>query len=222
MRKEMYIIRGTGKENHTEFKDRILKIASRVAKEEKPLSVRLTVTQAPPPSVSIIPFKKSKISILSLYKENDLPSGILLQAEGFAGAFTVEEAIPVKYFISWKEGESAPGACLLTLFHKKPGIDYPTFLNRWHNSHTPLSLKIHPLWNYNRNVVREKLSPHEAWYDGIVEETTRTRSELMNPFKFFGKPHKIVQNMLAVYTDTNSFLDYKKIETYLVAEYFWG
>lgn len=61
---------------------------------------------------------------------------------------------------------------------------------------------------------------HPAWYDGIVEEQVRTRSELLNPFKFFGRPHRVIQNMLAVYLDTKSFLDYKKIETYLAVEYF--
>ena len=31
-----------------------------------------------------------------------------------------------------------------------------TFMKRWHEGHTPLSLELHPLWNYNRNVVLEK------------------------------------------------------------------
>jgi hypothetical protein len=64
-----------------------------------------------------------------------------------------------------------------------------------------------------------KITEHPAWYDGIVEEQTRTRSELLNPFKFFGKPYRMIQNMMAVYLDTKTFLDYKKIETYLTAEY---
>jgi hypothetical protein len=219
MRKEMYIIRGTAKENHTDFKKRILSLGYEVARETKPATLRLTVTEAPRPSISIIPFKKSKIAVISVYKDSEAPVSKLIHAEGFAGAYTVEEAIPVGYKKTWKNGEPSPGTCLLTLFHQKPGIGYEAFIDRWHNSHTPLSLKLHPLWNYNRNVVKEKISDHADWYDGIVEEQTRTRSELLNPFKFFGKPHKIIQNMMAVYTDTNAFLDYKRIETYLVAEY---
>ena len=57
-----------------------------------------------------------------------------------------------------------------------------------------------------------------AW-DGIVEEHMRSRSELLNPFKFFGNPVVILPRMLNVYTDTKSFLDYNTIEPYLVAEY---
>ena len=142
-----------------------------------------------------------------------------MKSEGFAGAFTVEEALPVSYEKTWADCEHTPGVCLLTLFHRKPGIGYDTFIHRWHNGHTPLSLRLHPLWNYNRNVVLQKISEHPEWFDGIVEEQTCTRSELLNPFKFFGNPLEIVGNMIAVYTDIKSFLDYKRIETYLAMEY---
>jgi hypothetical protein len=219
MIKEMYLLRGTGKENHNEFKERILGIANLCRTEIRPSSLRVTLTQAPPPAFSIIPFKKTKIAVISVYRENSDPIRLITGAEGFAGAFSVEEALPVVYERSWPLGSPSPGACLLTLFHRKPGIDQATFLDRWHNSHTPLTLKTHPLYSYNRNVVMDKLSDHPAWYDGIVEEQTRTRSELLNPLKFFGKPSRVIQNMLAVYVDTKSFLDYRKIETYLAAEY---
>jgi hypothetical protein len=67
--------------------------------------------------------------------------------------------------------------------------------------------------------VLQKISEDPAWYDGIVEEQTRTRQELLNPFKFFGNATEILGNMLKVYTDTKSFLDYKRIETYVASEY---
>jgi len=219
MIKEMYLVRGTGEENYNDFKSRIFQLAEVVGTETRPAALRLVLTEAPAPSVSIIPFKKSKLAVISIYKESGTPVQYLLKAKGFAGAFAVEEAIPVSYERTWPIGMSSPGVCLLTLFHRKPGIDHSTFLDRWHNSHTPLTLKIHPLYSYNRNVVKEKLSEHQAWYDGIVEEQTRTRAELLNPFKFFGRPHRVIQNMIAVYWDTKSFLDYKKIETYLTVEY---
>ena len=50
------------------------------------------------------------------------------------------------------------GANMRAVFSKKKNIDYATFLHRWHNGHTPLSLKIHPLWNYVRNEVKEILT----------------------------------------------------------------
>ena len=219
MRKEVYLIRGTSNENYKDFRSRVLNLAQEVMKEAEPTAMWLTLTEAPPPAISVIPFKKTKIAVISMKKEVEIPVQELLQAPGFAGAFKVEEAIPVAYEKTWPNGEPTPGVCLLTLFHQKPGIDYDTFIHRWHNSHTPLSLKLHPLWNYNRNVVLEKISDHPDWYDGIVEEQTCTRAELLNPFKFFGKPHRIIQNMMEVYKDTKSFLDYRRIETYLAVEY---
>ena len=86
-------------------------------------------------------------------------------------------------------------------------------------SHTPLSLRIHPLWHYNRNVISANLVTHEPAWGGIVEEHFKTRSQLLNPFKFFGNPLVVVQRMMAVYKDTNAFLEYKTIETYMTREY---
>ena len=219
MRKEIYLVRGIENEDYRAFTERILKLARAISFQIKPDSLKVTITREAPPKITVIPFRKSKIAVFSIYKENHDAIAALLSAEGASGAFTAEEALPVAYDKTWPNGEPTPGACLLTLFHRKPGIDYDTFINRWHNGHTPLSLKLHPLWNYNRNVVLQKISDHPAWYDGIVEEQTRTRSELLNPFNFFGNALEITGNMIAVYKDVRSFLDYKRIETYLVTEY---
>jgi hypothetical protein len=219
MRKEMYLIRGNAREDHGKFTDRMLQTANITAELINPKALKVTLTQELSPKISVIPFRKSKLAVFSVYKDDHLKVNNLMNSEGFAGAFKVEEALPVSYEKTWADGQPTPGVCLLTLFHRKPGIEYDTFLHRWHNGHTPLSLKLHPLWNYNRNVVLQKLSEYPDWYDGIVEEQTRTRSELLNPFKFFGNALEITGNMIAVYTDTKSFLDYKRIETYLAKEY---
>jgi hypothetical protein len=219
MRKEIYLIRGSVKEDYIQFTERILQTANAVSEIVIPAALKVTLTCEPPPKLSVIPFRKSKIAVFSVYKHDNVKIDLLMNSEGFAGAFKVEEALPVSYEKTWADGQPTPGICLLTLFHRKPGIDYDNFIHRWHNGHTPLSLKLHPLWNYNRNVVLQTVSENPAWYDGIVEEQTRTRAELLNPFKFFGNGLVILGNMLSVYTDTKSFLDYKKIETYLAAEY---
>jgi hypothetical protein len=219
MRKEMYLIRGNAKEDYRNFTDRVLQAANSIGENINPEALKVTLTQEPPPKISVIPFRKNKIAVFSVYKNDHIKVDPLMKVEGFAGAFTVEEALPVSYEKTWSDGQPTPGVCLLTLFQRKPGIDYDLFLHRWHNGHTPLSLKLHPLWNYNRNVVLQNISEHPDWYDGIVEEQTRTRSELVNPFKFFGNALEIAGNMISVYTDTKSFLDYKRIETYLAMEY---
>jgi hypothetical protein len=52
-----------------------------------------------------------------------------------------------------------------------------------------------------------------------VEEQFRSTKDLLNIFRFFGNPLTIVWRMLQVYFDTNSFLEYKTLETYFAREF---
>jgi len=219
MIKEIYLIRGNQSEDYKAFKKRIFKAVKVIEIGLKPIALKFTITDKAPPKLSVIPFRKNKIAAISVYKKEQTAIHSLRTIEGFYGAYRVEEALPVSYHKDWKDGEPTPGVCLLTLFSKKKGIDYETFINRWHNGHTPLSLRIHPLWNYVRNVVRESLSEEQVWFDGIVEEQVRKESDLLNPFKFFGNPLIILYRLLLVYFDTKSFIDYSGMETYLANEY---
>jgi len=222
MQKEMLIIDGLPGEGHAAFKRRILDLGKAAAGSGSFDAVKACFTEAPPPALSVIPFRKDLTAVLSFhYKDPQSPKALqdLAHEEGFRGKFLVEEALPVAYTKDWEDGKATPGACLLTLFHQRPGIERDTFMKRWHDGHTPLSLKLHPLWNYNRNVVLEASHEKSPWYDGIVEEQCRTRRELLNPLVFFGPARKVPKHMLAVWKDSRSFIDMKRIETYLCAEY---
>jgi hypothetical protein len=218
MYKDIYIIKGTEPESYKEFSLRIMKSLSELVSGTDLLKIKVVYTTEAPPKFSIIPFKKTMIASISVYKEDDSPIDSLINLNGFSGAYRVNEVLPVAYNKTWPDREITPGICLLTLFNRKKGIDYETFIHRWHNSHTPLSLKIHPLWNYSRNVVEEILEENSIPYEGIVEEQLRTDRDLLNPFRFFGNPLVIIPRMIAVYTDTKSFLDYEGIEVYLARE----
>ena len=218
MKKEIYLIKGIEEETYKQFSDRILALSKIISADEHVEMIKTVYTSEPPPKLSVIPFKKEKIASISVISLKNESFGMLINESGFSGAYLVEEAIPVAYEKNWENGVNTPGACLLTLFRQKKNIDYNTFIHRWHNGHTPLSLKIHPLWHYNRNVVKGKLTDSSNDWDGIVEEHTRTRSELLNPLKFFGNPISMIYNMVRVYFDTKSFLDYKTIEPYFAKE----
>ena len=219
MQKEIYLLRGSDSESYSSFKDRIFEIAENALTALDPSALSLTLTEQPPPRISVIPFRRKKVAALSLYRQSPVPAGKLLAAEGFSGAYRVAEAFPVAYDRNWENGQVTPGICLLTLFLKKKNIDYDTFIDRWHNGHTPLSPRLHPLWHYNRNVVNKKLTEDSADCDGIVEEHFRKPSDLLNPMRFFGNPVTMIYHMLEVYFDTISFLDYPSIEPYLAQEY---
>ena len=219
MKKTIYLVRGQQMETYGEFKDRIHKFSRAILNESTVETLRMVLTEEAPPTFSVIPFKKGKIASVSVVSDKELSKTLLDSVPGFSGAFEVIEALPVSYSKDWEDGEVTPGVCLLTLFRQKRSIDHETFIDRWHNSHTPLSLKLHPLWNYNRNVVKKSIKDSPESWDGIVEEHCRTRSDLLNPFKFFGDPVHIIPNMISVYLDTKSFLDYGSIEPYLAMEY---
>jgi hypothetical protein len=218
MKKIMMIFRGPSGESYEKFEGRMMEIVGEISENVRPARLSVTYTCHPPPLLSIIPFRKNRISVISVWYSGDEGVPDVPENSGLCGAYLVEEALPVAYQKTWPEGEVTPGVCLLTLFTRKPGLDHNKFLDRWHNSHTPLSLRIHPLWHYNRNVVRKRLQTTAEPWEGIVEEHFRKRSDLVNPFRFFGNPIRIIPNMIEVYKDTNSFLDYNTIETYMVRE----
>ena len=218
MHKEIYILKGQRSEDYKSFKDRIFKLSNVLVEQYGPDSLNTCLTVKAPPRISVIPFKRGKIAEISLTRSTNSIMELITQSEGFVGSYMVEEAIPVAYKKDWEDGSPTPGVCLLTLFHKKPGLDQTTFINRWHKGHTPLSLRLHPLWNYNRNVVSSVSSEDSKWYDGIVEEQFKKPSDLLNPFVFFGPPLKVPLHMYQVLKDTRSFIDMRNIETYLTTE----
>jgi hypothetical protein len=187
-----------------------------------PSKLQLTVTEAPPPKLSLFPFKDQSIAIFNVYDRSDDPSRFTDALRGAArsvSGYAVEEAYPVNYQKAWSDGEPTPSPILLTILQKKAGVSTKEFISRWHDGHTPLSLQIHPLWYYQRNVIREPLIEGSEHSDGIVIEACRTRGELLNPTRFFGGALKMVPNMLRVAKDISGFLDMKRTETYYATEY---
>ena len=221
----LIVIKGVEGEGYEAFSRRMHGYVEDLVKREDVASCKLALTEGPPPRFTVIPYKKGPVALLTLTALekgafcsetcSDLTCGI----EGMAGCYRGECALPVAYEKNWEDGTPTPGAGLLTLFRKRPDIGYSTFIQRWHNGHTPLSLEIHPLWNYVRNVVSEKTVDTSAHYDGIVEEHFRTRRDLTGLARFFGGFWRMIRNMAAVYKDMNGFIDRKTIEPYFITEY---
>ena len=116
---------------------------------------------------------------------------------------------------SWRDGEPTPGAKQVTLLRRKPDLSQDEFLRRWHDVHTPLALEVHPLWAYNRNVVKLALTPQAPAYDGIVELIFREVRDLVEPMRFFGgKP----ENIQRIVEDVKGWLDFEAVEYYAMRE----
>jgi hypothetical protein len=191
------------------------------------LAVHWTAEVAP--RLSVIPFAKHPIVMLSIwhsavtYDANIVDNEILAAFADLSvnhEVYRVDESLPVVYEQDWAAGSPTPGIGLLTLFRRAEGLSHERFVQIWHGEHTPLSLRIHPLWKYERNLVQEKLfgvSPERYWH-GIVAEHFRTRADLMDLRRFFGGTRSMLPNMLRVARHIKTFLDTATLETYLVSE----
>ncbi len=130
--------------------------------------------------------------------------------------YRVTESVPVAYTDrDWPDGERSPGVTLLTLLVRNPGLTHRQFMHEWHEVHTPLSLEVHPMWSYVRNVVDEVLTPGAPRWPGIVTESFRTLQHVTDPKLFYGGEG----NAKRVLEHVSRFLDLPKIETYLMNEY---
>ena len=143
MHKHISIIRGTQNEHFEAFHDRVRATIGQL-KAFPVQKLHYTITLERPPKVSVIPFSNNKVALVSVTTDQDGFMKILENAEGFAGTYRVTEALPIACEKDWPDGEPTPGVCLLTLFRKRKGIDHETFIRRWHNGHTPFTLKVHP------------------------------------------------------------------------------
>ena len=217
----MYVLRANG-ESHQEWSDRMRNEVSRQLLALEPSRLQLTVTETPPPKLALFPLKSQPIAIFNVYDDGGDHSRfteVLQNAASSVSGYEVEEAYPVAYDKAWSDGEPTPSPILLTMLRKKAGISDDEFIQRWHDGHTPLSLEIHPLWYYQRNVVGEPVTDGADVQDGIVLEACATRSDLLNPARFFGGALKMVPNMLRVAKDVSGFLDMRKTETFYATEY---
>ena len=221
LKKWMFVLRGNG-ESHSTWGRRMRDEVSAQLLRLGPSKLQLTVTEAPPPKLSLFPFKRQPIAIFNVYDEVDDPSRyaeVLQSAASSVSGYEVDEAYPITYERVWKDGEPTPSPILLTMLRKKAGVTSDEYIRRWHGGHTPLSLQIHPLWYYQRNVIHKAVTDGAEPSDGIVLEACRTRGDLLNPARFFGGTLEMVPNMLRVANDIKGFLDMKKTETFYATEY---
>jgi hypothetical protein len=220
-KKWIYVLRAVG-EDHASFAERMRSDVGERLLAFGPQALKLTVTETPPPKLSSFPFRRRPIAMFSIWDSEDEPSRyeqLMKSSAPRVSGYEVEESTPVPYAKTWADGEATPTPILLTLLHKKPGLSDAEYRSRWHGGHTPLSLEIHPLCYYVRNVITAPVTEGADDCDGIVEEACPSRSVLLNPLSFYGGPLRMVPNLLRVAKDILGFLDMRKLEVFYATEY---
>lgn len=175
---------------------------------------------APSFGVSAFPGASPVVLVGARHGEGAEGDGRLLRWLGEAGdrlaVYEVDEALPLDHERTWPDGEASPGAKQVTLFRRKPGMTDEAFLSYWHEQHTPLAMRIHPLWRYSRCVVRRAVSPGAPTYEGIVELHFRALEDITDPMRLFGGD---VKNVRVIQKDVAQFIDMATISVTVTREH---
>lgn len=224
MIKTAFILKGHGNEPVDGFRHRVLDLTIPGMLAGTGARCKATLTAADPPRLSITPYRRERITLISIWDETPAREHCWVDRvrqswEGPCHGYRVEESIPVSYERTWPAGAQTPGLGLLTLFRARRGMEHDEFIRMWHEGHTPLGMRVHPLWNYVRNVVAEPIISGSPDLGGIVEEHFRCSEDLMNPVRFFGGFPAMFPNMLRIGLDIRKWMDLGSIENYLVTEH---
>ena len=141
--------------------------------------------------------------------------GILRELTPRLAGYLVTESVPREYDRRrWPDGASSPGVTIGTAFVEKPGLALADFYHRWHESHTPLSLRIHPLTRYVRNAVARVLTPGAPPYRALVFECVDSLSTLADLDIWYGSP----EGRKEAVRDLLSFADYPSMASVTMSE----
>lgn len=223
MPKYIYLIRSPEPLERDTFKSRILNEIVPQLVQLNPEKLKVSVTEFAPPRFTILPLKSTGLALVSVWGDfADASGDWWREIAGMGGSiagYRVTESTPVAYDKTWDDGDASPGAVLLTLMKKNAKLSYEQFMNEWFGHHTPMAIRIHPLWNYIRNVVESTIYDDSPPFDGIVEEHFRSLRDITNPARFFGGVVKMLPNMTQVGLHSNKFLDLSATENYILTEF---
>ncbi len=206
-----------------QFRDFILHEVISVVMKHNPDNCKVTISAVEQPSITILPLKRNGFAMFSVAGIdrdiifNELKS--FLNPGRLLYGYAVHESPYLLSGRSWNHGSESPGLILLTMFRKKKNQRRETFMRIWFGEHSPMSIVIHPLINYIRNVVTGYLTEDTPRIDGIVEEHFGADRDLLNPIRMFGGIKKALPSMLRIQRHVSGFIDLSNIRNYICREY---
>jgi hypothetical protein len=122
----------------------------------------------------------------------------------------------------WSDGRRSPGVLTVSLIHRPAGLDYATWIERWHGTQSPLSGELQPRCRYVRNEVVRPLAEEAPVVHGIVEEAWPSPQHVADPMLFFnahGDPDVLSANITAMLDSVNACLDLARLRNVTMSEY---
>jgi hypothetical protein len=189
-----------------------------------PEKLKIDLTEPRKPRLTVLPLAKNHLAMISVWdRQADRAQQWQKEIAGLGwsvAGYLVSESTPRAYTKDWKDGGASPGIVMLTLMKKNRRLTNEQFMHEWFEHHTPkIALRVHPLWNYIRNVVDSVIDEGTPHLDGIVEEHCRERRDITCPMHYFGGLLMMVPNMIRVGLHANKFLEISAVENYLLTEY---
>jgi hypothetical protein len=225
MAKYVFLVRPPERVNVAALKSRVLEDLVPRLLQMAPEKLKVGLTEPKRPRLTVLPLAKNHLAMVSVWdgrtdRAREWQTEIASLGWNVAG-YRVTESTPKACTKDWKDCEASPGIVMLTLMKKNPRLSQERFMHEWFEHHTPkIALKVHPLWNYIRNVVDSVVVEGSPPLDGIVEEHCLKRSDVTNPVRYFGGLLMMVPNMIKVGLHANKFLELSAVENYLLTEYY--
>jgi len=122
----------------------------------------------------------------------------------------------------WPDGARSPGVLTVSLIHRPAGLDYGTWIERWHGTQSPLSARLQPRCRYVRNEVVRPVTPDAPEVHGIVEEAWPSAAHVADPMMFFsaeGDPQRLQTNITAMLDSVGACLDLERLRNTTMSEY---
>jgi hypothetical protein len=122
----------------------------------------------------------------------------------------------------WSDGERSPGVLTVSLIHRPDGLDYATWIERWHGTQSPLSGELQPRCRYVRNEVVRPLTRLAPVIHGIVEEAWPSAAHVAEPMLFFnahGDPGVLSAHITAMLDSVTACLDLGRLRNVTMSEY---
>jgi hypothetical protein len=123
---------------------------------------------------------------------------------------------------NWADGDRSPGVLTVSLIHRPEGLDYTTWIERWHGTQSPLSGELQPRCRYVRNEVVRSLTAGAPEVHGIVEEAWPSVQHVADPMLFFnarGDAAALSDHITAMLDSVNACLDLARIRNTTMSEY---
>jgi hypothetical protein len=122
----------------------------------------------------------------------------------------------------WPDGARSPGVLTVSLVHRPAGLDYATWIERWHGTQSPLSGQLQPRCRYVRNEVIRPVTAGAPPVDGIVEEAWPSAAHVADPMLFFsagGDRGRLTANINSMLESVTSCLDLARLRNTTMSEY---